>query len=99
MEDPEHRESRLARGREHVRIKRMNETPEAKAERRRREMENKRMKRSVASPSGSSSAVISPSRAAVTTSFAGPSITGNFIDIISAPIIKLKQFHLCPESG
>merc|ERR1719245_2423042 len=53
----------------------MSETPEAKAERRRREMEKKRIKRSMASPSSSSSAAISPSRATLTTSFAGPSRT------------------------
>ena len=43
---------RLARESERVRIKRMNETPEEKAERRRREMEKKRIMRGMAPASG-----------------------------------------------
>ena len=83
-EDPEHRRLRLAREREHVRIKRMNETPEAKAERRRREMEKKRLKRGMASASSSSSAATSPSIAATTTTtiVVGPGGTGMFIDLL-----------------
>ena len=86
---------RLARESERVRIKRMNETPEEKAERRRREMEKKRIMRGMPPASGSTSTATSPQGATTTTIVIGPGGTGLFTCFLRMNVSTVHLASTC----